>query len=80
MTNQGTKIRTGPLYYNIVGTVIIYQSTKINTGPLYYTIVGTVKTHDKTVSCLRDTVLALEIVDKYRIGVDKVRFVQNNNH
>ena len=36
ITNQSSKIRTGPLYYSIVGTVIITnQGSKIRTGPLY---------------------------------------------
>ena len=32
---QSSKIRTGPLYYSIVGTVITNQGTHSNTGPLY---------------------------------------------
>ena len=39
---QSTEIRTGPLYYTIVGTVITNQGTEIRTGPLYDSIVGTV--------------------------------------
>ena len=45
---QSTKIRTGPLYYSIVGTVITNQGTEIRTGPLYHSIVGTVITYQGT--------------------------------
>ena len=53
---QSTEIRTGPLYYTIVGTVILIpiQSTKIRTGPLYYSKVGTV-TINITLFCGEDT-------------------------
>ena len=35
--NKGSEIRTGPLYYSIVGTVITNQSIKLSTD--HYTIV-----------------------------------------
>ena len=43
--NKGSKVRTGPLYYSIVGTVKNNNNNKVSeirTGPLYYSIVGAV--------------------------------------
>ena len=46
---KGSDFNTGPLYYSIVGTVIIYNNkgSDFNTGRVYYSLVGTVIIYNK---------------------------------